>query len=103
MFHEEVALGRVYGFQNFPYPMDPLPPEYDGGRQASIGVMHRSNRTGKHEAKLKFSSARKAISMHYNMFVESALGGETDQSICSDKGHQYLTTAPTNTECLVVL
>jgi hypothetical protein len=31
MFHEEVALGRVYDFQMFPKPMGPFPPDYDGG------------------------------------------------------------------------
>ena len=78
IFHEKVALGNVYGFQMFPQPMDPFPPEYDGGIRAGIGVMHRSNRLGKHEAKLKFYSACKALSMRSNMFVASALGVATE-------------------------
>jgi hypothetical protein len=93
MFHEEVALGRVYDFQMSPQHMVPFPPDYDGGMRAAIGVLHRSNRPVKHENKLKFSSARKARSVHSNMFMEIALGGATAQY-----RHQALTTAPTNTE-----
>jgi hypothetical protein len=87
MFHEEVALGRVYYFQMFPKPMGPFPPDYDGGVRAAIGVLHRSNIPEKHEEKLKFSSARKARSVHSNMSMASALGGATAQYVRSDKGH----------------
>jgi hypothetical protein len=97
MFYEEVSLGCVYDFQMFPKPMGPFPPDYDGGVRAAIGVLHRSNRPEKHEDKLKFSSARNARSVHSNMFMASALGGANAQSVRSDKGHQALTTAPTDT------
>jgi hypothetical protein len=69
-----------------------------GGVRAAIGVLHRSNRPSKHKDKLKFSSARKARSVHSNMCMTSALGGATAQSVRSDKGHKALTTAPTDTE-----
>jgi hypothetical protein len=98
MFREEVALGRVYDFQMFPKPMGPFPPDYDGGMRAAIGLLHRSKRPEKHEDKLKFSSARKTRSVHSNMSMASALGGATAQSVRSDKGHQALTTAPTDAE-----
>ena len=78
--------------------MGPFPTEYDGGIQAAVGGMHRSNRPGKYKAKLKFSSARKSQSVHSNMFMTSALGGATAQYVHSDKGHQSLTTAQTDTE-----
>jgi hypothetical protein len=58
-----------------------------GGMRAAIGVLRRSNRPEKHEDKLKFSSARKARSVHSNMSMASALGGATAQSVRSDKGH----------------
>jgi hypothetical protein len=77
--------------------MGPFPPGYDGGMRLAIGVLHRYNRPEKHEGKLKFSSARKARSVHSNMFMASTLGGATVQSLRSDKGHQALTTAPTYT------
>jgi hypothetical protein len=73
MFDEEVALGRVYDFQMFPTPVGPFPPNYDGGVRAAIGVLHRSNRPGKHEDKLNFFSVRKARSVHSNMSMSSAL------------------------------
>ena len=85
-------------FQMFPHPMCSFPPEYYGGLGAAIGVMHRSNILGKHEAKLKVSSAGKAHSAQYNMSMVISLGGTTAQSIRSDKGHQSLTTAPTGNE-----
>jgi hypothetical protein len=53
---------------------------------------------GKHESKLKLSSARKARSVHSYMFMASVLGGATAQYVRSDKGHQALTTAPTDKE-----
>ena len=98
MFYEEFSLGRVYGFKMFPQPMVQFPPEYEGGMRAAIGFLYRSNRTGKHKSKLRFSSSRQARSVHSNMFMTSALGRETVQYIRSDKGHQSLTTAPTDTE-----
>ena len=98
MFYEEVALGHVYDFQMFPQPMGSFPPEYDGGVRVAIGVLHRSNRPGKHESKLKFSSSHKAQSVHSNIFVVSALGVATVQYVRSEKGHKSLTTAPTDTE-----
>ena len=88
IFYEEVALGCVYDFKMSPQPICPFPPEYDGGTQEAIGMIHRSNRPGKHEAKLKFSSAHKERSVHSNMFMASELRGATAQPIYIDKGHQ---------------
>ena len=98
MLYEEVALGRVYDFQILSQPLVPFLPEYDGGTREAIGLLHRYNRTGKHKDKLKFSSSRKARSVYYNMFMASALGGSTAQSVRSGKGQLSLTTAPTYTE-----
>ena len=98
MFYEEVSLGSVYESQMFPQSMGPFPPEYDGGTLEAIGVLHSSSRTVKHEPKLKLSSAHKAKYVHSNMFMSIALGGATAQSIRSDKGRQYLTTAPIDNE-----
>ena len=58
--------------------MGPFPPEYDGGIQEAIGVLHSSNRPGKNKAKMKFSSERKARSVHFDMFMESSLVSATD-------------------------
>jgi hypothetical protein len=97
MFFEEIKLGEHFGFDMFPKPMGPFPPDYDGGIRAAIGILSRSNRPGRHEEKQKFSSSRKARSVHANVFMASALGGATSKSVRSDKGHQALTSAPTDT------
>ena len=58
--------------------MDTFPTEHDGGMWTAIGVLHKSNRPGKHKSKLKFSSEHKARSVHFDMFMESALVSATD-------------------------
>ena len=78
--------------------MGSLPTEYDGEMQVDICILHSSNRPGKQKSKLKLSSERKARSMQYNMFMASALGGDTVLYVCSDKGYKYLTTVPTDNE-----
>jgi hypothetical protein len=97
-FFEEIKLGEHFGFEMFPKPMGPFPPGYDGGIRAAIGILSRSNRLGRHEEKQKFSSSQKARSAHANVFMASALGGATSKSVRSDKGHQALTSDPTDTE-----
>ena len=82
----------------FTQPMGTFLHEYCGGMCASIGVMHMYNKPVKHKAKLEFSSERKAQSVHSNIFMSIALGGSTAKSVCSDKGRQYLTTAPIDNE-----
>ena len=74
MFHEEFSLGFVYGFQMFPQSKGLFLPEYDGWMRAAIGVLHRSNIPGKHEAKLNLSSSHKEKSVHSDIFTESAIG-----------------------------
>jgi hypothetical protein len=69
-----------------------------GGGIPAIGILSRSNRPGCHEEKQKFSSSRKAISVHANVFMASALGGATSKSVRSNKGNQALTSDPTDTE-----
>jgi hypothetical protein len=60
--------------------------------------LYRTNLPGRDEIKQKFSSARKAHSVHANMFMASAQGGATSKAIRSDKGHKTLSAAPTDTK-----
>jgi hypothetical protein len=66
--------------------------------RAAIGISCRTNRPGKHEAKQKYSSARNARSVHANIYLASGLGGATSQAIRSNKGHQPIPNAPTDSE-----
>ena len=61
-------------------------------------MLTRSNIPGKHEAKQKESSARKARSVHANIYMASASGGATPQVIRSDKGVQVMAGPPTESE-----
>jgi hypothetical protein len=36
MFFEEIKLGGHFGFEMFPKPMGPFPPDYDGGGVAPL-------------------------------------------------------------------
>ena len=65
----------------FPKPMGPLPPDHDGGVHAAIGILICSNRSDRHKEKQKLSSSRKVRSVHANIFMASALGGATSNSI----------------------
>jgi hypothetical protein len=71
-----------------------------GGGRATIGILYRTNLPRRDEIKQKFSSARKARSVHANMFTASAQGGVTSKAIRSDKGHKTLYAAPTETKWL---
>jgi hypothetical protein len=98
MFFEEIKLGEHFGFDMFPKPMGPFPPDYDGGFHTTIGILSRINRLGRHEEKQKLSSSRKARSVHANVFMASDLGGAISKSVRSNKGHQSFTSPPTDTE-----
>jgi hypothetical protein len=78
--------------------MGPFPTNYDGGVRAAIGITCHTNMPSNHEAKQKYSSARKARSVNTNIYLASGLDGETPQSIRSDKGHQPISNAPTDSE-----
>jgi hypothetical protein len=66
--------------------------------RAAIGILYRKNLPGHDEIKQKFSSARKARSVHANMFMASDQGGATSKDIRSDKGQKTLSATQTDTE-----
>ena len=81
----------------FPTSSVPFPTYYDGVMRADLGVLTRSNRLGKHEAKQK-KSAQNARSVHANIYMASAYGVATLQVIWRDKGIQFMAISPTYSE-----
>ena len=81
MFYEEFTTVQNMGFQTFLTSPGPFPTYYDGGLRASLGLLTQSNFPGKIEAKIKISFARKARSVHANIYMASASGGSTSQVI----------------------
>jgi len=79
-------------------PLGPFPLSYDSGLRASIAVLYKSNQPGRHEAKVKFSAARKARGIHTNMFRASAKGYLSTMVLRSDKKRSVLSCNPTDSE-----
>jgi hypothetical protein len=98
MFYADLKLGETLGFTMFPEPPGPFPTQYDGGMRAAIGILHRTNLAGRHEARHKYSSARKAQSVQANIYIAHAGGGATAQAIRSVRGHRAIACAPTDSE-----
>ena len=98
MFSKEVTTGKNMGFKMFPTSSGLFPTNYDGVLRAAIGVLTRSNFPGKNEPKQKQSSAQKTRLVHTKMYMASASGISTLQVIRSDKGIQFMASAPTESE-----
>ena len=96
LFEEQVRVGEHFGFQMFE-PLGPFGLAYDSGMGAALGILMRSQQPGRHEAKMKFSAARKARSVHTNVYNASAKGVEGTLVWRSEKTHFVATTAPTDT------
>jgi hypothetical protein len=73
-FLEQVELGESCSFQMFD-PPGPFGSDYDPGMRAAVGVLHKSQQPGRHEDKIKFSTAWKTRSVHSNLYKASAHGG----------------------------
>ena len=82
----------------FPTSPGPFPNYYDGELRASCGVLTQSNRSVKHEAKQKNSSARKAGSVYANLFMDSASVGATLQVVWSEKGYKLWILPPPDSD-----
>jgi hypothetical protein len=95
LFAEQVAVGERFGFAMF-QPLGPFGPGHDSGMRAAIGVLSRSQRPGRHEPKMKFSSARKARAVHTDVFNASARGIEGALVWRSERTRFVATTAPSD-------
>jgi hypothetical protein len=96
LFREQVEVGEAFGFEMFP-PLGPFGRNYQSGMGAAIGILARSQRPGRDEDKLKFSSARKARTVHTNVYAVSARGAEGSMAWRSERARFVATTSPTET------
>lgn len=96
LFGEQAAVGERFGFQMFDNH-GPFSRTYDSGMRAAIGVLVRSQRKGKHEETLKFSSVRKARALHTDVFNASSRSAEGSLVWRSDRARFVATKAPTDT------
>jgi hypothetical protein len=96
LFREQVGVGETFGFAMFP-PMGPFGQDYQSGMGPAIGVLARSQQPGRDEDKLKFSSTRKARTVHTNVFAASARGAEGLMAWRSERTRFVATNSPTET------
>jgi hypothetical protein len=96
-FKSQARIGQDLGFVAFD-PLGPFNAKYDSGMRAAIGVLMKAQRVGRHEAKVKFSAARKARTVHTNMFRTSAQGYELSMYIRTDKRRSIMSKNPTDSE-----
>jgi hypothetical protein len=95
LFTEQVEVGESFGFNMFG-PLGPFGRSYDPGMKAAIGLLWRSQKPGIHEAKMKYSSVRKARSLHTDIFNASARGVQGTMVWRSDRARFVATEAPTD-------
>lgn len=95
LFNEQQEFGEVFGLRMFE-PMGPFSDTYNSGMQEAVGVLYRSQKKGRHEAMLKFSSARKARSLFTDMYMASARGVEGPMVWPSDRTRFVATDSPTD-------
>lgn len=100
MFAEECETGDFFGFQMFK-PLGPFAADYQSGMGAAIGLLRRSQRAGRHEETVKYSSVRKARSVHTNVYQASAKSVAEAMVFRSDKTRMVATSAPTDSAWFV--
>jgi hypothetical protein len=100
LFKEQTEVGDLLGFDMFT-PMGPFRREYNTGIGAAVGLLSRAQKAGRHEAKLKFSSARKARTVHTNSYQATARAIEGASVWRSAKTRFVATESPTDTEWFV--
>jgi len=97
-FWEQVGVGKSKGFEMFPVPLGPFPAQHDQGMRAAIAVLAKGEQPGRHETKVKFSTARKQRSLHTKISMASVQGGALAPKLLSERGSQALVYIPTNSE-----
>ena len=96
-FREQAIGGQEMGYIVFE-PMGPFGPCYDPGMRAAIGVLMKGQKPGRHEEKIKFSAARRARTVHTNMFKASARGCECSLYLRTDQKRTVASLNPTDSE-----
>lgn len=95
LFAEQVSVGEHFGFPMFG-PLGPFGIAYESGMRTAIGVLWRSQQPGRHEAKMNFSSARKARAVHTDVYNASARGVEGAPIWRSERTRFFATAAPSD-------
>ena len=95
LFAEQVEVGEHFGFPMFD-ALGPFGVSYDSGMRTAIGILSRSQRPGRHEAKMKYSSVRKARAVHTDVYNASAQGVEGALVWRSDRTRFVATAAPSD-------
>ena len=96
-FREQAIGGQELGYVVFE-PMGPFGRCYDPGMRAAIGVLMKGQKPGRHEDKIKFSAARRARTVHTNMFKASARGCECSLCLRTDQKWTVASLNPTDSE-----
>lgn len=79
----------------FPKP-GPFSRQYNPGMGAAVGVLRRSQKPGRHEETLKYSSALNARDVHSVLYAASAAAADGDLVWRSEKTLHTLTQYPTD-------
>jgi hypothetical protein len=95
LLKEQIEIGETFGF-NMLDCLGPFGRFYDSGMKAAIGILWRSQRKGNHEAKMKYSSVRKARALHTDYFNASVKGAKGTMVSRSDRARFVATKAPTD-------
>jgi hypothetical protein len=95
LFLEQVEVGEMFGFDMFD-PPGFFSERYASGMKAAVGVLARSQKPGRHEAKLKFSSARKARTVHTDVYQAMARAVEKALVWRSERTRVVATESPTD-------
>jgi hypothetical protein len=94
LFQEQVAVGEEFGFEMFK-PPGYFSESYQPGMKAAVGVLAKSQKAGRHEDKQKFSTARKARTVHTNVYEASARAVENALVWRSERNRFVATASPT--------
>jgi hypothetical protein len=97
LFAEQVQVGEIFGFEMFE-AMGPFPANYDSGMKAAIGILWRSTKPGIHEETMKYSSVRKARTLHTDLYNATARHASKTSTWRSEKARFVSTQAPTESE-----
>jgi hypothetical protein len=96
-FKSQARAGQELGFAVFD-PMGPFDRTYDSGMRAAVGVLMKAQQPGRHEDKVKFSAARRARTIHMNIFKASAKGYAASRFVRMDKKRSIISSNLTDSE-----
>jgi hypothetical protein len=100
LFIEQVEVGEFFGFEMFE-PLGPFETGYDSGLRAALGLLKKGQGVGRHESHPKWSTVRKARSVHTNVYQTAASSIQGALVWRSEKARFVATAAPTDSPWFV--